>query len=64
MIWVVAALILAVVVFIITGFTVTRKEVTDKFGNPRVVTTRKWKANKKNILAVLQLFLPVIPAFS
>lgn len=57
MVWVAAAIILAIVVFIITGFTATRKEITDKLGNPRVITTRKWKINKKSFLAILPLIL-------
>ncbi len=57
MIWVAAAIIIAIIVFVITGFTTTRKEVTDKLGNPRVIAVRKWKANKKNFLAILPLLL-------
>ena len=57
MIWVAAAVILAVVVFIITGFSVSRKEVTDKMGNIKIVSSKTWKANKKNLLALLPLLL-------
>ncbi|MDD6188967.1 MAG: prohibitin family protein [Clostridiales bacterium] len=64
MVWVAAALILAVVVFIITGFSVTRKEVTDKMGNTRVVSAKTWKTNRKSILAVLPLLLIIVGCIS
>jgi len=57
MFWVVAALLLAALVFVITGFTVTRREVTDKMGNSVIRKEQSWKLNKKNLLAVLPLLL-------
>ena len=64
MIWVAAAVVLAVIVFIITGFKVSHKEITDKLGNTRVISSRSWKANKKSLFAILPLLLIIVGCIS
>ncbi len=64
MIWVALAVILAIIVFVITGFSSIRREVTDKNGNTRYVTDRSWKLNKKSIFAILPLLLIAVGCVS
>ncbi len=57
MFWVIVAVILAIAVFILTGFSSVHREGTDKFGNSTIRSEIRWKPGKKSILAILPLLL-------
>ena len=51
------AFILAVAIFVISGFNTTRRESTNFQGVSSIKTSYSWKMNKKCLLAILPLFL-------
>ncbi len=57
MFWVIAAIILAVAVFIVTGFSSVHRESTDKFGNAAIRSELRWKPGKKSLLSLIPLLL-------
>ncbi len=57
MTWIYAALVLAVVVFVATGFVGDKREYRDGAGNIRKTSSYSWRMNKKMFLALLPLLL-------
>ena len=57
MFWILIALIGALVVFILTGYSSVQTKTTTWDGNERTKTMHRWKPSKKSLLAVLPLLL-------
>ncbi|MDR2605673.1 MAG: prohibitin family protein, partial [Oscillospiraceae bacterium] len=55
--YIVIAIILAIAVFIATGFTTTGRPATDRNGMPYTKYVRVWKGRKLQALAILPLFI-------